>query len=237
LNFTNTQFIEVSDVIKYFKTDENKRLFLNSLNDCYQNPLEIFSRVSKINNNIFVLKNNENKAIKGYLFFCDKENAHFDFNDLLTKQIYNGYALINEPYRQTGALKELLLYATNFYIKKYNQKFKQLLFYAVTSNPIALRGYYKIFPTVRPLQNGQISDDDLLIADQLKANLFIEAENNGHPFTFKTNLPQRYVENIRKTFIKSELNELEFLNNLNINEQSGDRFLFYWITNLDNKEF
>lgn len=228
------QNIEVSDVRDYFQTAENKKQFLISLTECYQNPLEIFKRVSSVNNNIFVFKDSEKNAIKGYLFFNDKENTLSLINNLLTKQIYNGYALINKSYRQTGALKVLLLFATNFYKKQYIDHYGQLLFYAVTSNPIVLRGYYRMFPSIRPLLSGQIFEDDLLIADRLKANLFIDYENNGHPFALKTSLPQRYAENIRQTFRKSGLKEIKFLEDLNINEQRGDKLLYYWTILLDN---
>lgn len=219
----------VNNVDNYFKQDSNIDSFLKSLTQCYQNPDEIFQRVLSTNNIVFTSIDSDTHQIKGYLFYSDKENVEVTFENNLTKCIYNGYALVNELYRQSGTLHEILLYSTDYIKKSYENSYTTLLFYAVTSNPIALRSYYKIFKTVRPLQNGQLTEEDLMVAATLKSKLFINTKTNGHPFTFKTELPQRYVDSIRKTFVKSNLNEMNFLNSLSIDESSGDRFLFYWI--------
>jgi hypothetical protein len=219
----------VEDVISYFGVDINVHLFLESLTLCYQNPTEIFDRIIEVNDTVFILKDlNEENKIKGYIFYNTKENLEIVVNGILKKCIYNGYALVNEAYRQTGALNDLLLYATQFYVDKYNGSYETLLFYAITSNPIAIRSYYKTFNNIRPLINETLTTEDLVIAENLKSKLFIYTENNGHPFTFKTYLPQRYTEKVRETFINTRIEEVGFLNTLGVDEKSGDRFLFYW---------
>lgn len=219
--------IKIDNVDSYFNQSNNVVLFLQSLNECYLNADEIFQRVITVNNRVFILSDSKSHQIIGYLFYCDNEYFEVNFKNNPTKCIYNGYALINSAYRQTGALKELLIYSTN-YLKQEINGIESLMFYAVTSNPIALRSYCNVFNTVRPLRNGQLTDEDKTIAMILKNKLFIETETNGHPFTFKTKLPQRYTDTIRQTLNNSNIEEVTFLKNLNINESNGDRFLFYW---------
>ncbi len=217
-------------VDSYFNDTVNVDLFLQSLNICYQNPTEIFERVLRINNVVFISKDTNSSNIKGYLFYNDRENLELTIANKLTKCIYNGYALINEPYRQTGALEELLEHSINFLKQKHKDLYKSLLFYAVTSNPIALRGYYKILKTVRPEKNKELTEEDLTVVTYLKDKLFVSTEVNGHPFTFKTELPQRYTNSLRQSITKSHIEEVNYLNKLGVNEINGDRFLFYWIS-------
>ena len=218
----------VTTVDSYFRETANADLFLHSLNECYQNPIEIYDRVLCINNIAFISKDTNNNSIKGYLFYNDKEPLELTLANKLTKCIYNGYALINEPYRQTGALQELLEYSIDYLEQIHKNLYQSLLFYAVTSNPIALRGYYKILKTVRPEKGKEPTEEDLAVATYLKDKLFISTEVDRHPFTFKTGLPQRYTSSIRQSILKSHIDEVNYLNELGVNESNGDRFLFYW---------
>lgn len=219
---------QVNNVDSYFSETANADLFMQSLTECYQNPTEIFERVLRINNVVFISKDINSNDIKGYLFYSDTEALELTLENKLTKCIYNGYALINETYRQSGALQELLEYSINSLKQAHKGYYQSLLFYAVTSNPIALRGYYKILKTVRPERNKELTEIDLAVVSYLKDKLFISTEVNGHPFTFKTGLPQRYINSIRQSILKSHIDEVNYLNELGVNESNGDRFLFYW---------
>ena len=228
---TYSESIVATSVRDYFQQSHNTQNFLSSLEECYKNSSGLFQRIIAVNDTVFIMADFEyENQIIGYLFYTDRENIEITVNEKLTRCIYNGYAFIKESYRKTGALKNLLLFATDFYKEKYSGGYLQLLFYAVTSNPFALRGYYNVFETARPSQDGLLTQDDLLIAEFLKKRLFIHTDQNQHPFTFKTDLPQRYRENFRKTFNRKDLEEVDFLNQLNIDESNGDRFLFYWTT-------
>ena len=226
---TYSESIVAARVQDYFQQNHNTQTFIDSLEECYKNPLDLFQRITSVNDTVFVMTDSENEnQVIGYLFYTDTENIEITINEELTRCIYNGYAFVNERFRKTGALKNLLLFATDFYKEKYTGSYSQLLFYAVTSNPFALRGYYNVFETARPSQDGLLTQNDLLIAESLKKRLFISTDQDQHPFTFKTNLPQRYQENFRKTLNQSSLDEVKFLDKLNISEGNGDRFLFYW---------
>lgn len=222
-----TDFID-DTVEHYFSDISNKESFQQSLTDCYQNPQEILDRVLRINCTVFVSQDTTEKCIKGYLFFNDTEKLELNVDGKLTKCIYNGFALVNKRYRQTGALQELIEYSMEFLKKVHNKPNRSLLFYAVTSNPIALRGYYKILLTARPQIDKELNEEDLKVAAYLKDKFFAPTEVNGHPFTFKTGLPQRYTSSVRQTINKSNIDEANYLNRLGINEGNGDRFLFYW---------
>jgi hypothetical protein len=223
------EFFNVSD---YFSLEKNKNEFLCSLESCYKNPSDLFKRICFVNNNLIVLKN-ELQTI-GYLFFSDIENNYF--SDTNSKIIYNGYALIVENFRNSKSLQRLLHFSENYYENKYKNLFSEIIFFAVTSNPIALRAYYKAFTTVKPELNAELENTDLIIVSQLKKILNTTVEESENPFVLRTSLPQRYSENITIEIAKSNINESQILKNLNVDEKKGDRMLFYWKTKLKSYE-
>jgi len=222
------QSMEIEPVKTYFSSDMKKNNFMIELKKCYQNPHEIFQRVMKVNDLVFINKKN-NGDIKGYLFYSFINDQIITINDIMHKLIYNGYAFINEKYRTTGLLQELLLFSTNYFKSVYSETFDQLLFYAVTSNPIAYRSYLNTFNTLKPKPDERISDTDILITKFLREQLLIKNECTGNPFSIRTELPQRYNENMRQTLRAPQLPETQFMHKLHINEQNGDRLLFYWV--------
>ena len=225
----NQTYFVIKSTEEFFEEWDNVELFLNALTNCYQNPREVLNRILSVNNKVFVSTDTHNNHIKGYLFYNDKANTEINIADKIYKCIYNGYALINEKYRQTGALQELLEYSVACLKELHEKNGYSLLFYAVTSNPIALRGYYRILKDVSPQISKELTDEDLQVWDFLKSQLFVSTATGSVPFVLKTGLPQRYAASMRRTIKTSLVGEIDYLNSLGVNEENGDRFLFYWL--------
>ena len=194
----------------------------------YKNVAELIDRIYLVNDTAFVARDHD--KIVGILFFSFKNCTSFLIRDEKFTAIYNGYAVTDLDYRNSGVLQKLIQFATQFFCSRILADDSRLLLYAITSNPYALRAYRKVCPYMEPFENGSFTENGRLIAHQLKHDLGINRQDGEHPFTFNTSLPQRYSDFEQENLSNAPDKERLFLKALGINEQAGDRIVFFWLT-------
>ncbi len=227
----------MTDIYLMFDCYENEAFLHNSvlkerlhnlISQSYRNVAELIDRIYSVNDTAFVARNHD--KIVGILFFSFEHRTTFLIHAEKFTAIYNGYAVTDLYYRNSGVLQKLIQFATQFFCSRILADDSRLLLYAITSNPYALRAYRKVCPYMEPFEDGSFTDSGRLIARQLKQDLGINRLDGEHPFTFNTSLPQRYSDFEQQNLSNAPDKERLFLRSLGINEQAGDRILFFWLT-------
>ncbi|GAA4465402.1 hypothetical protein GCM10023189_45990 [Nibrella saemangeumensis] len=192
----------------------------------YQNADELIERIFAINDTAFVAIFQE--KIIGILLFSYRSKHKVRAGERAYTAIYNGYAVTDLNYRNQGILQHLIANATNEFNQRISQENTRLLLYAITSNPFAVRAYWKVCEHIEPFPDGSYTDTGRIVVNQLKRELGISVEESMHPFKFTTSLPQRYSDFERQNFEFAPSKEKSFLDDLGITESIGDRLIFFW---------
>ncbi|OIN60649.1 hypothetical protein [Arsenicibacter rosenii] len=213
-----------------FQTNaELKNRLYDLISQSYINVKELIDRIYIVNDIAFVARHQE--TIVGILFYSFGHRNTFYINDEKITAIYNGYAVTDLSYRNNGVLQKLIQFSTTYFCDRIKTDHARLLLYAITSNPFALRAYRKVCPYLEPFENGSFTDNGRQIARQLKQVLGINRQDGKHPFTFNTTLPQRYSDFEQQNLRQAPEKERSFLQALGVDEQAGDRIIFFWLTN------
>jgi hypothetical protein len=222
-------FLLTYDVLEddAFKENEYlKDVLVHLVGQSYMNPTDLIERVYSVNDIAFVAK--IDTEIVGILLFNFQNRCTVVLENQSFSAIYNGYAVTDLRYRNQRIIQKLIAFATAEFNRRIEQTNTQLLLYAITSNPYALRAYRNVCDYMEPFSDGSFSEQGSKLVTRLKKELGITVFEDAHPFKFTTSLPQRYSDFEQVNLDKAPEAEKLFLQRLGVIETMGDRVIFFW---------
>lgn len=226
MNFLNLDFSYTEGDL--FLQDDGLRKSISQLADqSYYDINPLLDRIYAVNDIAFVAK--EGQTVVGVLVFSFKNRIKIDIGGHSYTAIYNGFAVTSLHFRNQKIMQQLIVYATKEFNLRINSVSNELLFYAITSNPYALRAYRKISSYMEPFIDGSFSEKGSYLVSLLKGQLGLTVQEDIHPFKFTSSLPQRYSSFEKNNLTNAPVHEKTLLENLNVVEAFGDRVILFWI--------